>query len=102
MTPEAWALVGAIAGTAVGVLGGIVGTYLSIKNTRGSRERALAVRASLLCWALVIAFGVGMWLIPHPQRHWLWLPYAILLTVGIVAWNRRWLQIRHQESNRSA
>jgi hypothetical protein len=74
-----------------------LGTYFSIKNTAGSRERAFVLRAAAVSWALVIAFVVGRWLLPHPQRHRRWLPYAALRTLGVFAWNRRQLQIRREE-----
>jgi hypothetical protein len=69
---EMWGWIGAVVGTTVGTLGGILGTYYSIKNTKGPRERAF------------------------------WLPYTMLLTLGIVTGNRRWQRIRQQESGRDA
>ncbi len=102
MNPEHFGLIGAVVGSAVGVLGGILGTYFGIKNTGGPRERAFVVRASAAGWLLVIAFVAGMWLIPHPQRPWLWPAYAVLLLLGVFAWNRRQFQIRQKESGHRA
>ena len=98
MSPETLDLIGAVVGSAVGVLVGILGIYFSIKNTGGPRERAFVIRASVLGWLLVIAFVAGTLLTPQPHRYWLWLAYGILLPVGIFAWNRRQLQIRQEES----
>ena len=89
---------GGVLGAAIGVLGGVIGTWFSIKNTRGPRERAFVVKASVICWMLIAAFLLGMWLIPHPHRHWLWLPYAIFLPLGIFSCNRRQAKIRQGES----
>ena len=101
MDPEMMGWVGAVAGSVAGVLGGAIGSYYSVRNTAGPRERAFVVRAVVVGWALGIAFVVGLWLLPHPERHWLWLPYAVLLPLGIVAWNRRQAQIRQEESGRA-
>ena len=35
---------------AMALIGGVVGTYFSIKNTNGPRERAFMIRASATCW----------------------------------------------------
>ena len=43
-------------GVVAGVMGGIVGTYFSIKNAKGPKERAFAIRAAALCWLGVSAF----------------------------------------------
>ena len=102
MDPETIGLIGAIVGSAVGVLGGVIGTYFSIKNTGEPRERAFVIKASVVCWIAVIAFVATMWLIPHPHRHWLWLPYAVLLPLDIFAGNRRQWQIRKEESGQRA
>jgi hypothetical protein len=84
MDQETVGLVGGITGAIIGVLGGAFGTYMGIKNTQGPRERAFMIRASILCWAMVTAFLVGLLLLPNPYRHLLWIPYAALLGIGIV------------------
>jgi hypothetical protein len=40
----------AILGSVLGVLGGVVGCYFSIKNTDGPRERGFVVRVALAGW----------------------------------------------------
>jgi hypothetical protein len=102
MKPETIGLLGGIVGSAIGVLGGAVGTYFSIRNTRGPRERAFVIKASVLCWVLVSAFVAALLLLPSPQRYFLWLPYGILLPVGIRAWNRIQSKIRKEESGERA
>ena len=89
---------GGIGGAVVGVLGGLAGTYCSIRNTDGPRERAWMIRASLICWLLVTLFLVGMWLIPAPYRFLLWLPYPFLLIWGIRILNQKQAEIRRQEA----
>lgn len=38
-------LIGAITGVTIGCIGGIIGTYCSIKNTNGPKEKAFMVKA---------------------------------------------------------
>ena len=98
MRPETAGLLGAIIGSAIGVLGGIAGTYFSIKNTRGPRERAFVIKASILAWVLVAGLVGAMLILPGPLRYWVWLPYAVILLLGILAWNRKQAKIRQEES----
>lgn len=102
MKPETVGLLGGIVGSVIGVLGGAIGTYFSIRNTRGPKERAFVIKASVLCWVLVAAFVAAALLLPPPQRYLVWLPYAILLPLGILAWNRKQSRIRKEESGERA
>jgi Ca2+/Na+ antiporter len=90
--------VGAIVGSVLGLLGGAAGTYFSIKNTRGPRERAFVVKASVITWVAVITFLAGLLMLPSPYRFGLWAPYVILLAYGIRAWNRAQARIREEEA----
>ncbi len=56
--------IGGIVGAGIGVLGGLVGTYLTLKNTKGPRERAFAIKASIIGWVLIIAFVAAVLLVP--------------------------------------
>lgn len=98
MKAETIGVLGGILGAAVGVPVRAIGTHLSIRNTRGPRERAFVIKASILCWVLVVTFVAAMFLLPSPQRYFLWLPYAVLLPWGIVTWNRKQARIRREES----
>ena len=89
---------GGIAGGLVGTLGGAVGTYFSIRNTAGPRERAFVVRASVLCWVAVVLFLITLFVAPRPYAWLLWVPYSLLLPLGILAWNRRQAIIRSEEA----
>jgi hypothetical protein len=94
--------VGGILGSVLGVLGGALGTYFSIKNTKGPRERAFVIKASVACVLFVAAFLIGLWLIPFWYNQLLWVPYAILLIFAIRKWNQTQLRIRQEESGQSA
>lgn len=91
-------LIGGIAGGTLGLIGGSIGTYFSIKNTRGPRARA-----SMIKWSIFIWIGIGLFLgliftLPVAYRHYLWIPYAILLPVGIAALSREQSKIQKMES----
>ena len=94
--------IGGILGAVVGVLGGIIGTYFTVKNTKGPRERAFAVKASIVCWVFVLVFVAAMFLIPTWHKHFLWIPYVVLLILGIRIGNNRLAQIRKEESDEVA
>ena len=87
-----------IVGGVIGLLGGIVGTYFSIKNTNSSRERAFMIKASLVGWIAITLFLLLMLVLPSPYRYLLWVPYGILLPLGIIYGNRIQQKIRHEES----
>ena len=91
-------LIGGIIGGVVGLAGGMVGTYFSIKNTNGPRERAFMVKASIIIWIAVILFLGLMFVLPNPYRYLLWIPYGILLPLGIIHINRAQQSIRKEES----
>jgi drug/metabolite transporter (DMT)-like permease len=91
-------LIGGIAGGVLGLAGAIVGTYFSIKNTNGIRERAFMVKASVVCWIAGILFLVLMFALPDPYRYLLWILYAIFLPLGILFCNRTQERIRKEES----
>lgn len=88
-------LIGAILGGVLGVAGGAVGTYFSIRNTKGPMERAFMIKASVVTWVAVVLFVGLMFLLPSPYRYLLWIPYGILLPLGIVKMNKRLAEIRN-------
>ena len=90
-------ILGGVVGSVVGVAGGLFGTYCSIKNTHGPKERQFVVKACIITWIAVVLFVALVLVLPHPYRWFMWVPYAILLPLGIVRWNKRQAQIRTQE-----
>ena len=88
--------VGAIIGSLIGIAGGWIGTYFSIKNTKGPLERAFMIRSAITCW-----FGVGGFLavlvfVPR-ARIWIWILYGIMLSLGIRYMNAKQAAIRREE-----
>jgi hypothetical protein len=94
-------LVGGIVGSVMGVMGGVIGTWASIANTNGPRERAFVIRASVLCWLGIMAFLAGLFLVPSPWNLLLWIPYGPLLVISIRKWNREQMRIRDEEAGRT-
>ena len=72
-------LIGGILGSVLGIAGGAVGTYFSIRNTQGPMERAFMIRASIVVWLALIVFLAALLLLPDPWRLLAWIPYGILL-----------------------
>jgi hypothetical protein len=92
-----WWMVAFAVGVPAG-LGSLIGTYFSIKNTKGPRERAFMIKASIICWIVVIGFVLGLSLIPQWYNFLLGVPYTILLVFGIRKSNELQMRIRKEES----
>jgi len=90
--------IGGIAGGVIGFAGGVIGTYFSIKNTNGPRECSFMIKSAGVCWIAILIF-LGLLLgLPTPYRWFLWIPYSVLLPLGIIYGNRRQQAIRQEES----
>jgi len=91
-------VIGGIVGGALGIAGGALGTYFSIKNTKSLRERAFMIKVSVVGWIAILVFLGLMFSLPVPYRFFLWIPYGILLPLAIVTGNRKLQKIRQEES----
>jgi hypothetical protein len=91
-------LIGGILGTVLGIAGGAFGTYCSITNTKGPTERSFMVRAAVVTWLALTVFLGLLFVLPNPYRYLLWIPYGILLPLGIMRINSRVAEIRQTES----
>ena len=92
-------MAGGILGVLIGISGGVVGTYCSIRNTKGPLERALIIKASAFTWFAVLAFVSLMFALPNPYRHLLWIPYGVLLPLGITKLNSKVSVVRNFENS---
>ena len=86
-------------GGCIGVLGGVVGTYFSIHNTKTPAERHFMVRAAIWTWLGVSAFLAVLFILPVTWRWLAWPPYAIILPLAIRYMNRRQNAIRESDRN---
>lgn len=59
-----WAI--AIAGSAIGIFGGLIGTWATIHNAKGSNERRLAYRLAVIGCVYMSLLMVGFFLVPQP------------------------------------
>ena len=91
-------MVGGLIGAVVGIIGGALGTYFSIRNTSGPRERAFVIRAAAAGWLGVSAFLAGLYFLPSPYNLLLWIPYVIALPLAIIRLNRRQAELRREEA----
>ena len=92
-------LIGGIVGSLFGLIGGLVGTYFSIKNTNGPRERTFMIKSAFVCWVAIAVFLALLFLLPSPYRWFLFVPYGILLPLGINYGNKTQQRIRREESS---
>jgi len=92
-------LVGGLIGGFIGIMGGVIGTYFSIKNTNGPLERAFMVKASVIIWVAVILFLLLLLFLPKPYNFLMWIPYGILLPLGIYKINKRVSELRQLEKS---
>lgn len=94
-------IIGGLIGGVLGFMGGIFGTYRSIKNTNGPKEKSFMIKASIIAWIGIILFLFLMFLLPNPYRFYLWIPYAIILPIAIIKSNKIQAKIRQEESDKN-
>ena len=90
-------IAGGLIGGGLGVIGGAIGTYASIKNTFGPRERRYMIRVSVVGWIAITLFVLLLLVLPNPYRFFLWIPYAVGLPSAIISCNRKQRAIRAKE-----
>ena len=90
-------IIGGIVGGLIGLAGAIAGTYFSIKNTNGPHERAFMVKVSIICWAAIIGYLCLLFVLPHPYRWFISVPFSILLPLGIIYINKKQKSIKQEE-----
>ena len=90
---------GGIIGGVLGLMRGIFGTYCSIKNTNGPKEKAFMIKACIIGWIGIIVFLTLMVFLPNPYRFYLWVPYGIILPMAIIKGNKIQAETRREESN---
>jgi hypothetical protein len=84
-------LAGAVS-SALGLLGGAVGTYYSVKNAKDGRERATYLGVAFAAYALVTLAATSLLLTRPPYRQWVtlaWLTVGLPAALLASAWLRR-------------
>lgn len=102
MNQSFYGYVGGILGSVLGLCGGIIGTYFSIKNTHSSEERSFMVKVAAAFWLaflLLLALPMALSYLGIIPR---WAPFismtiaACLLGPVIIWGNKRQAEIRQK------
>jgi len=91
-------IIGGLLGAIGGLLGGIIGTYCSIRNTQGPLEKRFMIKMAAIAWLAIGVFLGSLFWLPATYRWFLWIPYGILLPVGIRYANRKQQRIKNEET----
>ena len=91
-------MIGAIIGSIIGIIGGVVGTYFFIKKAQGAREKAYAIRFTIIVFLIVIGYLVCQKLIPGWYDLLLVVPYVVILILLTRKWNQTLSRIRDEDS----
>jgi len=86
-----------ILGCLLGLAGGIIGTYFSIKNTTFPRERSFMIKYAIGIWATLLVFLVLLFVLPRPYNFMMWIPYGVLLPMVILYGNMKQEKIKKEE-----
>jgi len=88
-----------LAGSLIGILGGIIGTYFSITKTKTLVERRFMMRTTIWMWLGISIFLLVVFFAPSPWRWLAFIPYIIILTLSILYVNHRQQAFRKSELN---
>lgn len=102
MTSADWGWVGGIASVAIGLAGGIAGTYFSLKNTRTEEERGIMIKFIVVFWSIglvlltlitLAAFDV----VPEAVYWVAWILFMCFMGPSIALVNRRLARARGED-----
>ncbi|MEM9399416.1 MAG: hypothetical protein AAF984_04345 [Verrucomicrobiota bacterium] len=88
--------IGGILGSIVGIIGGGLGMYCSLKRAKDATQKKAIWIFSALIVALVGVFIAAPYLMPSPYKYFLILPYLGVLFLLIFGFNKI-----YQKSNKS-
>jgi uncharacterized membrane protein YfcA len=92
-------LIGAILGSAIGIAGGLFGTYCSYRRAHSQRERRFVILASSAISVYVGLFLVVLFLFPQ-TRPMIVIAYVCILVAGVGYMIRRQSKIQREEQTR--
>ena len=84
----------------IGLMGGILGSYFSIKRAIDSKEKAFIIKIVIAGWIGTTIFLALLFLTPTPYRIFIFVPYSIIMTITIIKGNKILAKIRKEESNK--
>ena len=65
------------------LVGGVLMTHFSVRNSRSEKERFFSIRVSAFCWVLGLVFLAAVLFLPNKQRLLVIAPAAVAtLTLG--------------------
>lgn len=86
-----------VIGAALGIVAGLVGTYFSIRNTRGARERRFVICVAVVAWVTLAILAAAVFLLPS-MRGWVPIVLVFMVVVGVPLMNRRQEIIRREDA----
>jgi len=89
MTNAELAWLGGGLGAILGLIGGIVGTYFSIKNSKKPKQRTFAIKMSVIGWAAILTVSLVAYILPDSYKMLAFIPIWIGLPFYILYWNRK-------------
>lgn len=87
-----------ILGSLLGIAGGVAGCYIPYRLATTRWQKAFVLKASAFFWVLVLVFLAGIFLLPSPWKHFIWLPYIVILLLSINWINKRQQQMLADEA----
>ena len=92
-------VLGGFIGILIGIGGGIIGCYYSIKNTNGPKERKFMIKFVIVVAVIVTALLGVVFSVGYPAAFWVMAPFfGIVLPAMIYFANRKQKEIRVDES----
>ncbi len=92
-------MIGGLAGVIIGLAGGAVGAYYSIKNTNDPKERKFMIKFTVLTAVLVALLLSVVFFIGYPGALWVMVPFfGFALPAMINLGNKKQREIRNKES----
>ena len=88
--------VAALVGITMGVLGGLIGTRASLRNTSSDQERAFVKKAAIGIWAAVACIAAILFFLPRSYHAGVWLGFMLLLPLTVMFVNRRQAAIQSE------
>jgi Ca2+/Na+ antiporter len=92
-------LIGGIAGTLIGITGGVLGVYFSLKSAKTDEERRfLVLHTAVSIPVFFILLGIVLWLRFTLPRTVSWIPLLAMwvpLLPYLIWFNSRWASLRN-------